>query len=492
MRGIWQVREVLNLTTNVLPLVDMKSDTWVLPAGDNLAPYTFNFGFLPNEWFKETVKKITKECMTIGRIKLSTLNRYNYSLVIFFQYLENYDIILDNFEGVTFDLVEGFLHYLLANIDSSSTRAVMFSSLKHHIKHGQIFEWEGFPSSEVFDGTETRTLQTEDTLKSMLIDDVVMNHIDSSLSQMKSTLEPKLDMLNDVVLWALITVTRHTGIRLSEALSLKVNCLRKDLFKKHLLEVVSSKNETERFIPVTREVVVAIEFLVKTTEQLRSELKTDMMFFQYMPMKGTYELLWQREARRWLKKKFIKRYDIRDSNGNLAVLTYHQFRHQIGTDLLNNGMNPFEVMQYLGHDSMHSTRLYAKVRNDTLTAEYKKLGFIGLIESKVEDIVDANGKKLDTEKRLMAQLPDGVCAKPINQKVVDCKKPNACLFCPKFITSPEYLDIHKNHLERIRADKQRYLQEGLLGTEYLLLETEKALEEIIGRLEALVQGEVVQ
>lgn len=88
----------------------------------------------------------------------------------------------------------------------------------------------------------------------------------------------------------------------------------------------------------------------------------------------------------------------------------------------------------------------------------------------------------------MAQLPDGVCAKPIGTKVINCKKPNACLFCPKFITTPEFLDIHREHLERIRADKRRYLAEELMGSEYHLFETEKILEEIINRLEALQEG----
>ena len=142
-------------------------------------------------------------------------------------------------------------------------------------------------------------------------------------------------------------------------------------------------------------------------------------------------------------------------------------------------------MQYLGHDSMHSTRLYARVRNDSLTKEYKKMGFIGVIEPKIENIVDGNGQKLDTEKRLMAQLPDGVCGKPIHKQVVNCKKPNACLFCPKFITTPEFLDVHKDHLERIKMDKERYMVEDLMGSDYLLNETEKTLEEIVRRLEDL-------
>lgn len=260
--------------------------------------------------------------------------------------------------------------------------------------------------------------------------------------------------------------------------------MNRDFMNKHLLEIVSSKNKTERFIPVNRDVAVAISCLCSATEELRSELKTDKLFYYFQPINKKYTLISQYEARRYLKK-FIERFNIRDSNGNLAVLTYHHFRHQIGTDLLNNGMSPFEVKEYLGHESMHSTRLYAKVRDDRLTKEYKKLGFIGVIEKSTEEIVDNDGNKLDSEKRLMAQLPDGVCAKPIGQNVIDCRKPNACLFCPKFITTPEFLEIHQDHLERIKKDKERYLAEDLMGSEYHLFETEKALEDIISRLSAL-------
>lgn len=473
--------------SNVLPFIDLKEDKWVLPSSDDLSDFTFEFDHLPNEWFKETIKKITRENIIIGRLKLSTLHRYNYSLDLFWEFLREYNIELNTFEDLSYDLIEVFIHYLLANIESPSTRALAVASLKHHIKHGQIFEWEGFPTKEIFDGTEYRTLQTEDTLKSMLIDDQVMNSIDSSLKEWKQRLTPVIEKLNEIVLWALITIIRHTGIRLTEALNLKVDCMNRDLMGKYLLEVISTKNETDRYIPVSKEVAVAIDYLSQATEKIRFKLNTEKLFY-YQQVDGNYRILRQVTARAWLENRFIKRFNIRDSNGELARLTFHNFRHQIGTDLLNNGMSAFEVMQYLGHESMHSTRLYAKVRNDRLTKEYNKLGFIGVIKKSTKDIVDENGKKLNSEKRLMAQLPDGVCAKPIGTKVIDCKKPNACLFCQKFITTPEFLDVHKEHLERIKADKERYLAEELMGSEYHLFETEKVLEEIISRLTALQGG----
>lgn len=138
---------------------------------------------------------------------------------------------------------------------------------------------------------------------------------------------------------------------------------------------------------------------------------------------------------------------------------------------------------------MHWTILYAKVQNDKLTSEYKKLGFIGLIKPTVNSISDKNGNELSLEVKVVIQLPDGVCTKPIEKKETKCIKPNACLFCSKFITTPEYLDIHKDHLDRLRDDKLRYMGEDLFGNEHILKQTEETLENIISRLESLKDGE---
>lgn len=473
---------------NIEPLIDISKDEWILPSNDDLADFTFKFTFLPNEWFKKTFKYITIESIKIGRLKLSTLHRYNYSIEKFFDFLKDNDYILKDFSELTFNYIEEFIHYLLVKVKSPSTRSVSLAALKHFIEFGQLFELEGFPMNDIFDGTEYRTLQNEDILKSELISDDILIQIDNTLNQMAQ----KLDELtfNEKIIWALITVIRHTGIRLSEALLLNKNCLRRDLMKKYLLEVVSEKNETERFIPVDVKVAKAIKFLIQITEPIRHELDSPKLFFMYLVSKRVYEPLKQVRARQFLNKLFIEKYSITQQNGELISLYFHQFRHQMGTDLINNGMSPFEVMQYLGHESIHSTRLYAKVRNDKLTSEYKKLGFIGLIKPTIHSIKDEHGNNLKSEVKFAIQLPDGACTKPIEKKVANCIKPNACLFCPKFITTPEYLDIHKDHLERLRADKIRYMGEELFGNEHVLNQTEKTLEDIISRLESLMDGEV--
>lgn len=46
--------------------------------------------------------------------------------------------------------------------------------------------------------------------------------------------------------------------------------------------------------------------------------------------------------------------------------------------------------------------------------------------------------------RVMASLPNGYCGRPPQQ---DCPHPNACLTCPDFQTTVEFLDIHRRQVE---------------------------------------------
>lgn len=156
--------------------------------------------------------------------------------------------------------------------------------------------------------------------------------------------------------------------------------------------------------------------------------------------------------------------------------------------MLNKGMSMFEIQEYLGHESLHSTSLYAKVKDPKIESEYKKLGFIGLIVKEISEKEIGEGKKIDTETLLSASLPDGACQKPINNEGKICSKFNMCVICPKFITTPKHLPIHKDHLDRLRANREAYMAQEYIGTMNHLETVEYALETIIERLEAMQSG----
>lgn len=179
---------------------------------------------------------------------------------------------------------------------------------------------------------------------------------------------------------------------------------------------------------------------------------------------------------------FALRHHICNEKEHLVSFTFHQFRHTLGMHSMNSGMNPKEIMTMLGHESVHSTSLYAKVRNETLDRDYRKIGFIGIATSNMSEQV---GEVYTLERALAGALPDGTCLKAFEGDS-SCGKLNKCLLCAKFITTPEYLTIHKEHLRRLQQDKAQYMKDSYICNIEKVERLEAALRTIICQLEELV------
>ncbi|GIQ70054.1 integrase [Xylanibacillus composti] len=457
----------------IVKSINPKTDKWVLSKKSSLGDtMTFDFTYLPNRWFKRTLKEITIDCFTLGKPSFETLNRYNYSLKHFFNFYNEVGLNLKTFEELTHQHTQMFVFYLQNQKMSNATRNVIMAALKWFVEYGRFFEYDGFPTRQVFDGEEYKALQTEDILKTRYIPDTVMRQIEIALSNEKN-----------VILKSLIEIGIDTGIRLSEALELEEGCISEDFTGKPVLYVRSEKNKSERFIPVSNRVKTAVKTLETYTAEARKTINSRLLVTYWMPNAKRFDRLIQREFRSWLKI-FVKKHKIKDVDGEVYPLVFHAFRHTLGTDMLNKGMTIFEIQDYLGHDSLHSTAGYAKVQNPKIQREYKKLGFVGVITKEINKESLGNGR-YDTKTLKASALPDGVCRKPINNEGKVCAKFNLCIICPKFITTPQHLSIHKQHLERLRADKEAYMASEFIGTVNHLETIEYALETIIERLEAL-------
>ncbi|MDV2581591.1 tyrosine-type recombinase/integrase [Alkalibacillus haloalkaliphilus] len=462
------------MNNSVVKSLDIKADKWVIENNSSLGKtVSFDFSYLPNEWFKKINKEITIESIILKKPTLATLNRYNYSLRRFFEFLEKYGIEIKRYEDITHKHIQMFIFELKQQNIANSTRVITMSSLKWIINFGMIFDYDGFPENPIFDGDEYKTIRVEDILKTKYIPDNIMRQIESSLDkeeneQLKSIIEIGID----------------TGLRLSEVLDLEVGCITDDPMGNPVLHVVSKKNNTERFIAVSRRVKRAVRKLEELSQKGRNVIGSNNLTVYWQPNAKKYDRLYQANLRPQIRNYPI-RHNIIDENGDHFHLKFHAFRHTLGTEMLNRGMSMFEIAEYLGQESLHSTDSYAKLKNPTIQKEYKELGFIGMI---VEDISQQslnNSQKLDNQTLHSAALPDGACKKPIDGKGNLCAKFNMCVICPKFITTPEHLPIHKNHLERLRADRENYKKSEYIGTENHLETIEKALETIIERLEVM-------
>jgi hypothetical protein len=84
--------------------------------------------------------------------------------------------------------------------------------------------------------------------------------------------------------------------------------------------------------------------------------------------------------------------------------------------------------------------------------------------------------------RIRDSLPNGYCGRPPQQ---DCPHPNACLTCPDFQTTPEFLDIHRRQATTNLHLITRADSNGQTRLAASLRQVQANLEKIIPALEAL-------
>jgi hypothetical protein len=142
--------------------------------------------------------------------------------------------------------------------------------------------------------------------------------------------------------------------------------------------------------------------------------------------------------------------DIRDATGKPARVTAHQFRHTLGTRMINNDVSLPVVQRMLDHDSPEMTARYARIKDQTLRREWERYQQRINIAGEIVHL-DPGGPIGDAAwakenlARAKQTLPNGYCGLPLQQT---CPHPNACLTCDNFLTTVEFLPQHREQLTR--------------------------------------------
>jgi hypothetical protein len=113
----------------------------------------------------------------------------------------------------------------------------------------------------------------------------------------------------------------------------------------------------------------------------------------------------------------------------------------------------------LDHSSIAMTEIYARLRDETLRREWEKYNQRVNIKGEVISIDPAGpvSEAAWMKERLgrgKLTLPNGYCGLPLQQS---CPHPNACLTCDYFLTTGEFLPVHRDQLtetERLIAQAE--------------------------------------
>ncbi len=161
-----------------------------------------------------------------------------------------------------------------------------------------------------------------------------------------------LGVIDDVRDRALFLLLLRTGIRIGEALGLKLNDLDIKGRKVHLYE--GEKNSMGRVVYLSDDALFAIKLWLR-----RRDKNKEFVFYGNSNGHLCYS------TGRGLFVKYLKRAGL-DQKG----YTVHCLRHTFASELLNAGMRLECLQQLLGHQDIEVTRRYARLTDTTREQEY--------------------------------------------------------------------------------------------------------------------------
>ena len=260
-----------------------------------------------------------------------------------------------------------------------------------------------------------------------------------------------LAMLPDATTRALVIVIMETGLRANDACSLPFNPIIDHSAGWPCLRYFNTKMATEQLVPLSTTAAEAIRTQQRHLLDRWPDASPVLLAaprsnpdatrpFSYATLRGRLAR-WQQDI------------DLRDDTGQPVRVTAHQFRHTLGTRLINTGVPQHVIQRLLGHASPQMTARYATLHDTTVRAAFDQYcqQRVNPADKRIAYDPDAPTAQAEWTKhntaRVQASLPNGYSRRPPQQ---DCPHPNACLTCPDFQTTPAFLDIHRRQRDETK------------------------------------------
>jgi Phage integrase family len=231
------------------------------------------------------------------------------------------------------------------------------------------------------------------------------------------------------------------GLRISSAVTLTFDCVVTDADGAPYLRYHNTKMKREALVPIDDELHRLIGEQQQRTLQ-RFPAGTPVLFPRQTSNLGGGKPV-SAHTYRGALYRWLEDCDIRDEHGQPVHLTPHQWRHTLGTALINRDVPQHVVQKILDHDSPLMTAHYARLSDKTVREHWEKARKIGATGQPVQispdgPLGDAAWAKQQLSRATQA-LPNGYCQLPLAKT---CPHANSCLTCPMFVTTAEFLPQH--------------------------------------------------
>ncbi len=425
--------------------------------------YRLNFSKVKPEWLKNSVKLFVK--LQSATKSMETCRSYITGLMHFGNFIIQHDESLSPI-GITREVIIAYIDYLHHTQLSATTRGICLIHLRTFIEISSCEKWLKFKYTNII---FERDIPRPNIHAPRFIPETVIKQLNTHLKSLPAHTQ------------RLIKVLLETGRRIGEVCTLPYDCLYQDESSDTYLIVKETKTNKRYYIPISK---TCIEIIKEQQAYIKNIGKQNKGYLFPGSDRGKVPHAKSRNINSMLNKLALAK-NIIDDNGTVWHFSSHQFRHTVGTRMINAGVPQHVVQRYLGHESPEMTSRYAYIHDQTLKQEFKKLqGKLVNIqgESITLDQVAMDDAQWLKHNMMSQALPNGLCTLPCAQQ--RCPHANACLTCSNFKTSKQYLSQHKSQLAQTEEIIERAKVNGWERQVQMNVDVQTNLRRIINALEA--------
>ncbi|TFD54153.1 transposase [Cryobacterium sp. Hh7] len=394
-----------------------------------------SFTSIQQPWLRQAVKRWARQRLVTGHA-FNTVRAGVLALKRFSNFLAECAPSLPQPQHIDRPLLERYLAWLQPLPLAASTKSLSRVFLRALLEENRRYGWvPAVPATAVIYPDE---LSSRRHSLPRFIPEFVMSQLEnvSNLAQLAARYRN------------LVVVITETGLRANDACTLAFDTVVTDSAGGPCLRFMAAKMRAEHLLPLSPRAAEAIrsqQHDVARSHPAGSAWLFTSRFAPNLPV--PYDTL-RRAFTLWQQ-----RIGLHDEAGRTIHVTLHQFRHSLGTRLINAGVPQHVIQRLLTHASPEMTAVYAHMHDSTLRAEFERY---------CQTRVDVEGRRLGFDptavtanaewvKHRLAQtndtLPNGYCGRPPQQ---DCPHPNACLTCPDFQTTADFLPVHRQQADLTR------------------------------------------
>lgn len=394
-----------------------------------------SFKDLPQPWLKALAKRWARWRLTTG-LGAASVSSGTRAITYFGEFLAVAAPAAHGLGDLNRELLERYLAHLHARFGGTGNHRMLIGQLNLFFITIRQHGWDGsLPSTVMFFSED---FPKEDRRLPRALSETVMAQLEDpeNLAQWKN---PAYELITLILM--------RCGLRITDAIRLRTNCIVYDGDGAPYLRYLNHKMKREALVPIDTELAEAIA--VRRNVLHQKWPAAPVLFPRVIRNEDGREPLGDHTYRKALHR-WLKRIDVRDEHGVPVHVVPHSFRHTLGTRLINRDVPQEVVRRILDHDSHTMTAHYARLSDTTIRRHWEAARKVNINGETIT--LDPNGPLAEAAwakqrvGRATQALPNGFCGLPVQQS---CPHANACLSCPMFITTAEFLPEHRQQRQQV-------------------------------------------